>query len=199
MTGIRFQKENDSRVRYLTPEEEAALFKVLPASYHPLVLIALHAGPRKMELFRLRWVDINFPRRFLRVRVAKSGEGRNVALNNDALAALQRVRRRFDSAYVFIGKQRGTHRTDVPKSWEEFLKQAGISNFTWHDLRHTFGSRLAMAGVDLYTISKRMGHADIKMTQRYAHLSLGHLADAVNRLSDFATGTKDQSEKGATG
>jgi len=90
---------------------------------------------------------------------------------------------------VFIGKKPGTHRTDVPKSWEEFLLKAGISDFTWHDLRHTFASRLVMSGVDLYTVSKLLGHADIKMTQRYSHLSPGHLADAVNRLSDFGTGT----------
>jgi integrase len=187
---IRFQKENNERVRYLTPDEESQLFAVLPAKYHALVLMALHTGLRRMELFRLQWDDINLQQRFLRVREAKSGEGRNVPLNDVALLTLQRLPRRIDNPFVFPGEKSGEHRTDVPKSWEEFLKQAGVLDFTWHDLRHTFASRLVMAGVDLYTVSKLLGHADIKMTQRYSHLSPGHLADAVNRLNDFATATK---------
>ena len=71
----------------------------------------------------------------------------------------------------------------MPKSWEAFLLEAGISDFTWHDLRHTFASRLVMSGVDLCTACKLLGHADIKMTQRYSHLSPGHLSEAVASLS----------------
>lgn len=188
--GVRFQKENNERVRYLTVDEESRLFAILPAKYHALVLVALHTGLRRMELFRLQWDDTNLGQRFLRVREAKSGEGRNVPLSDVALSTLQRIPRRIDNPFVFPGDNPGTHRTDVPKSWEEFLKQAGVLDFHWHDLRHSFASRLVMAGVDLYTVSKLLGHADIKMTQRYSHLSPGHLADAVNRLNGFSTATK---------
>ena len=86
--------------------------------------------------------------------------------------------------FVFPGEKRGTHRTDLPKDWEEYLKQAGIENFHWHDLRHSFASRLGMLGVDLYAVKELLGHSDFKMTMRYAHLSPGHLKAAVEVLDN---------------
>jgi integrase len=98
------------------------------------------------------------------------------------------------------GKEPQSHRAHLPKNWEGFLIKASIENFRWHDLRHTFASRLVMAGVDLYTVSKLLGHHDIKMTQRYAHLSPDHLHQAVRVLdkskrSDTRTDTQGVSEK----
>jgi len=69
------------------------------------------------------------------------------------------------------------------------LKKAGIEGFRWHDLRHTFASRLAIAGVDLHTIQELMGHKTLAMTMRYAHLSPGHKLAAVQQLKSGATGT----------
>lgn len=80
------------------------------------------------------------------------------------------------------------------------LEAAGIENFRWHDLRHTFASRLAMAGETIQTIAELLGHSSIQMAQRYAHLSPGHLRAAVQRLVPGKTGTttgtkRRQSEK----
>ena len=72
----------------------------------------------------------------------------------------------------------------MPKYWEDYLRQAGIEDFHWHDLRNTLASRLVMAGVDLYTVKELLGHSDFKRTMRYAHLSPGHLKSAVAVLDD---------------
>ncbi len=98
--------------------------------------------------------------------------------------------RLIDNPFVFPGRKQKECRKDLPYYWEELLKQATIENFHWHDLRHTFASRLVMAGVHLYTVCKLLGHADIKMTMRYSHLSPGYLKAAVDVLNRKATSTR---------
>ncbi len=182
VSQVKMLKENNARVRYLSKEEEDRLFEILPTEYHAMVRIAIHTGLRRMELFKLKWTDVNFQQLVITIGESKTGEARTVPLNDIAVGALKGIVRRIDNPYVFPGTKPGTYRTDLPKSWKRFLELAGIENFRWHDLRHTFGSRLVMAGVDLYTVSKLLGHHGIKMTERYAHLSPGHLAQAVSKL-----------------
>ena len=181
---IKMERENNQRVRYLTPDEESRLFAVLPEKYHILVLVALHTGMRKTEQFSLEWRDVDFIQGQIKVRVSKSGKSRIIAMNKtvtEALRGLSKVRR-IDNPYVFPGEKPRSRRTDLPKYWEQYLQAASIQNFHWHDLRHTFASRLVMAGVNLYSVKELLGHHDFKMTQRYAHLSPEHLKAAVGVL-----------------
>ena len=186
---VKMEKENNARVRYLTQDEEARLMAVLPERYEPLVILAIHTGLRKTEQLSLEWRDIDFQQGQGKVRESKSGKGRVIPLSQTALElfrSLSKVRM-INNPFVFPGEFPGTRRTDLPKYWEDYLGEAGINDFHWHDLRHTFASRLVMAGVDLYTVSKLLGHADIKMTMRYAHLSPGHLKAAVGVLDNQLT------------
>ena len=82
-------KENNQRVRYLTPDEESSFFKVLPEKYHILVLVALHAGIRKTKQFSLEWRDFDFLQGQIKVRVSKSGKSRIIAMNNTVIEALR--------------------------------------------------------------------------------------------------------------
>ncbi len=159
---------------------------------HPLVLLALHTGLRRGELFGLEWRDVDLVGRLLTVRGegAKSGHTRYVDLNATAVQALRLwqtdraallSRDAVGSALVFPSPS-GQRMDNVQSAWESVLKAAAVTSFRFHDLRHTFASRLVQAGVDLNTVRELLGHADLKMTLRYAHLSPGHRRAAVDRL-----------------
>ena len=118
------------------------------------------------------------------MRRSKNGETRHVPLNRPAVAALKTLRdQRKPGGPIFLNMR--ANRLTGPRYWfEPAVKTAGIQDFTWHCLRHTFASRLVMAGVDLRTVQELMGHKSIQMTCRYAHLAPLHLLAAVERLAD---------------
>ncbi len=151
----------------------------------PVVLLSLNTGLRRGELFGIKWVDINFEQKILTVTGynAKSGKTRHIPLNDEAFNALKDWQSQSSSinGYVFEGRD-GKPFHDVRKSWANVLKEAEIISFRWHDLRHTFASKLVMAGVDLNTVRELLGHTDYKMTLRYAHLAPEHKAMAVSKL-----------------
>ena len=152
----------------------------------PMVLLSLNTGIRRGELVSLTWADVNFEGPSLTVngQDAKSGQTRVIPLNDEALAALRHWRKQSKKpvGYVFSGRTEGTL-LDVKKAWISVRASAGISNFRWHDLRHSFASKLAMRGVDLNTIRELLGHASLAMTLRYAHLAPEHKMEAVSKLN----------------
>ncbi len=125
------------------------------------------------------WADIHFEARMLTVRRenAKSGKQRHIPLNDEALSTLVKWRGLTDSTGSVFGIK------GLKTSWDKLLSAASINDLRFHDLRHHFASRLVMNGVDLNTVRELLGHADLTMTLRYAHLAAEHLAAAVNRLS----------------
>lgn len=150
----------------------------------PLVLVALNTGLRRGELFALDWRSVNLPLRILTVEAgnAKSGKTRHVPLNDEAQDVLTRWRRQGNGKGLVFPGVGGARMTNINKSWDGLTTAAEMPDFNFHDLRHTFASRLVMAGVDLNTVRELLGHADIKMTLRYSHLAPGKLADAVAKL-----------------
>lgn len=150
----------------------------------PMVLLSLNTGMRRGEVFNLRWQDVNLAGKVLTVagEGAKSSETRHIPLNTEALATLKVWKEQTSgTGYVFPGAA-GKPMTDVKTAWLELLKNAGIVGFRWHDMRHDFASRLVMAGVPLNTVRDLLGHADIKMTLRYAHLAPDSKAAAVELI-----------------
>ncbi|CAM5264066.1 tyrosine-type recombinase/integrase [Rhodanobacter lindaniclasticus] len=150
----------------------------------PLVLLALNTGLRRGELFGLEWSDIDFRNALLTVRAenAKSQKVRHVPLNVEAQRVLATWRKQSRPRGLVFPSAGGARFTNVNKSWNTLRNAADLPDFRFHDLRHHFASMLAMAGVDLYTIKELLGHADFETTQRYAHLSRNHQADAVAKL-----------------
>jgi integrase len=154
----------------------------------PLVLLALNTGMRRSELFQLRWADINLKTRWLTVRgrTAKSKQTRRLPLNREALMVLEgwhaQSVRRPANPYVFPGVGQSAL-TTITKSWGSLRKNASLRDFRFHDLRHHFASRLVQSGVDLNTVRELLGHADLKMVLRYAHLAPGGLASAVEKVA----------------
>jgi len=149
----------------------------------PMVLVSINTGIRRGELFQLRWTDVDLKQRVLTVRgsTAKAAITRHIPLNQEAADILLTWKGRDANALVFPGRN-GEPFNNVKRAWTGLLDAAKIKDFRWHDLRHTFASKLVMAGVDLNTVRELLGHSDIKMTLRYAHLAPEHKADAVARL-----------------
>jgi integrase len=151
----------------------------------PMALLSLHTGIRWGELVQLTWEHINFDNAVMTVlgRTAKTGKTRHIPLNAIALGVLNGWKKQTDEAsgLVFKGAE-GKTRNNIKKAWNNLLKTAQVINFHWHDMRHDFASKLVMAGEDLNTVRELMGHADLKMTLRYAHLSPEHKASAVAKL-----------------
>lgn len=149
-----------------------------------LVLLSLNTGIRRGEAFGLEWADVDFDLEQITIRGATSKKNRTryIPLNAEALDALKRWHKQAgNTRLVFTGRD-GERLDNVRKSWAGVLKEADITAFRWHDLRHTFASWLVMRGVDLNTVRELLGHGDIKMTLRYAHLAPAHKAEAVARL-----------------
>ena len=151
----------------------------------PIVLLALNTGLRKGEVFGLEWrdVDLSAARLTVRGEGAKSGQTRYVPLNVEARRVLTDWRASAaGTGVVFPGRADGEALSDVKRAWLPLVRAAQVNGFRFHDLRHTFASKLVMAGVDLNTVRELLGHADLKMTLRYAHLAPAHKAAAVARL-----------------
>ncbi|MCC5869613.1 MAG: site-specific integrase [Gammaproteobacteria bacterium] len=144
----------------------------------PMTLVALNTGLRRGELFNLEWRDVDVERRILTVRGegAKSAQTRYVPLNKEARRVLRAWK--GDAGLVFPG-QDGARLDNIKKAWANLMEAAGITGFRFHDLRHTFASKLVMGGVDLNTVRELLGHADLQMTLRYAHLAPEHKHAAV--------------------
>lgn len=151
----------------------------------PMILVSLNTGVRRGELFNLYWHDVNFYGAILTIRgsTAKSGKTRHIPLNSVALQTLKDWQFMVPhDGLVFPNAKTGEAFGHVKKAWASVLNQAKVKNFRWHDIRHHFASRLVMAGVDLNTVRELLGHADIKMTLRYAHLAPEHKANAVAKI-----------------
>lgn len=179
---VKLLKENNKRLRYLEKEEIARLLSVCDESLKPVVIIALNTGMRLSEILYLKWQDVDFKRGIIYLLKTKSGDKREIPMNELVEAALKSIRKHPTSEYIFYHRD-GSPRKTVRKSFTTALKKADIINFRFHDLRHTFASHLVMAGIDLNTVRELLGHADLTMTLRYAHLSPDHKKKAVDALA----------------
>lgn len=185
---LRQGRESGNRWRRERGYEEMSNLSEMAYANHlkPMVLISLNTGIRQGELFSLTWKDIDLNRKTLTIHGdnAKSGKTRHIPLNREALAVLQQWKaQHFGEDSLIFPSRTGGKIDNVQKSWSTVLEMAGITGFRWHDLRHSFASKLVMSGADLNTVRELMGHADIKMTLRYAHLAPEHKAVAVEKLN----------------
>ncbi|MGO8841246.1 MAG: tyrosine-type recombinase/integrase [Methyloceanibacter sp.] len=149
-----------------------------------MVLLSLHTGLRRGELFSLTWDSINLEHAMLTVNgaTAKSGNTRHIPLNATAAAVLRDWWEQSSANGLVFPSPSGARFDNVRKAWAGVLRRARIQRFRWHDLRHHFASTLVMRGVDLATVRELMGHSDFGLTLRYAHLQPEHRAAAVAKL-----------------
>jgi integrase len=190
---VEVKRPDDARERYLTAEElprlKAALdeklyrkgTRAINQTFYRLrliVLVALTTGMRSAEIFGLAWRDVLYREELIAVRAKlKGGKMRYVPLTPKLAAELRRYPVVFGEQCIFPPKRGAKgERQRVEGSFETVLKRAGIEDFRFHDLRHTFASWYMMNGGDLYELAKILGHKNIKMTERYAKLGRQHIA-----------------------
>ncbi len=182
---VKIRREELPPPRWLLPEEEQKLRAAIKRSHREHLEeldLAIHLGLRRSEQYNLRWEDVDLTRRVAIIPRSKSGKPRTLPLNAIAFRALQTLQRRCDGAGPVCRDLAGKP-LRTPRRWfEAAVEAAGISHLVWHHLRHTFASRLVMAGADIRTVQELMGHASIMMTARYSHLSEAHKVAAVNLL-----------------
>lgn len=183
---VRAERESANTWRTDRHREPLPSLLQLPFTDHlkPMVLVSLNTGMRRGELFDLKWSAVNFDTKTITVAGAttKTSDTRHIPMNKETIGVLEAWKQQVSkSPYVFPG-QGGGRFEDVKSAWLKLLERAQIEGFRWHDMRHDFASRLVMAGVPLNTVRDLLGHADIKMTLRYAHLAPGTKAAAVELI-----------------
>lgn len=191
-------KEGPLRERYLSKEELPKFLKALEDQDDLLSVAALrmllYTGCRREEIMSLRWENVRLDEERIFLPKTKNGRSRTVHLNARAKEVIQDLQARKDqedrtrgSEYVFPSRQ-GTKKGyiyDLRKPFEKACLNAGIDNFRIHDLRHTFASMAVSSGADLYAVQRLLGHQDIAMTQRYAHLNADDLKKATEGVSEM--------------
>ncbi len=190
---VEVRRPDDQRERYLDAEEIGKLKAALDQKMYRkggkginqtffrlrlIVLTALTTGMRISEIFSLRWRDLNYREELIAVRAKlKGGKIRYVPMPPELAAEFKRCPAEFGEERIFPPEPGARHdRQRVDRSFETILELAEITEFRFHDLRHTFASWYMMNGGDLYELAKILGHANIKMTERYAKLARSHIA-----------------------
>jgi len=182
---VKFFKIPKGRIRFLENDEQVLLLATCTGWLRDIVLLALRTGMRTAELIGLRKVDLDFGRRQINLTSTKTGLQRQIPMVPEIETLLKRlVLWKGDDGYVFT-KKNGSRRKAVKGAWNIALKNTGIKNFCFHDLRHTYASDMVSAGVDVFALSKYLGHASVSTTMIYAHLSPEHSAREMEKYNSM--------------
>ena len=184
-------KSGSKKIRYLLPDERERLFVALDQREEEqgedylksAVLFSLATGIRKGTLLRLTWEDVDMRTKtaVLRGEIMKGGATWTIPLSTVAYEILEAWKpKTVGSGFIFPGD--GTHLQDTRKPWNNLMKRAQITSFSWHCLRHDFASQLAMKGVNILTIKEHMSNKTLDMTLVYAHLAPHIKREAVEQF-----------------
>lgn len=199
VSDIKLPRVRNERVRYLSEDEYKRLFEALDSSedkwLKPLITIAIDTGLRLCNICELKWSEVNFFSRMITIDAdaMKNDDYLGIPLTDRAFHILKDLRKtQCLSGHVFHDNGQILYDRKVQRAFRKVLKKASIENFHFHDLIHTFASYLRQKGVDLHTISKLLGHKDLRMTKRYAHLNVDSLRSAISRLNFTISSRSDE-------
>ena len=182
--NIKKLRENNYKVRFLTKTEEDSLYSALknsPKYLSDIVTTALQTGMRKGEILNLKWSNIDFEFGFIELLETKSGKSRKIPISPKLKQVLDNIPRTCEYVFNIAGEKIG----DIKKCWNTAIRNAGITNFRFHDLRHTVATRLIEKGIDIVVVKEILGHADISTTMRYAHAVPYRKLEAANVLANY--------------
>ncbi len=206
VSNITKYKESRGRVRFLSDEERKKLLQACENSENKylftIVILALSTGARKNEILSLQWNDVDLNRGQIILHETKNGDRRVIPLQGYALELMRRQAsvKVLYCDYVFPSKKvtKGLdgkfvyQPIDIRTAWENVIKNAHITDFRFHDLRHSAASYLAMNGASLTEIAEVLGHKTLQMVKRYAHLSEAHTSSVVASMNEriFSDGNR---------
>ena len=180
---VDFLEEPSGRTRFLSEKECQRLIQNCDDHLKPIIITALNTGMRKNEILSLKWNQVHIDSVVdpsIELDKTKNNKKRFVPLNDDMLQLLKSIKN--GSPYVFLGTKNVPLKS-VTKPFKKALKRTGIEDFRFHDLRHTFGSHYVMNGGDLLSLKEILGHSNMKMVERYAHLAAAHKRKQINGLN----------------
>ncbi len=181
---VKMLREDNIVTRVLSRADEEGLLANAAPHIQKLVICALDTGMRLGEILELQWPNVSLKKRLITIEKSKTGMRREVPVSDRLLAILESIRADANEGAVFRWRN-GEPLTDVKNGYKAALRRAGLAEkkYRFHDLRHTFATRLAESGVDLFTIKELLGHSTIVTTQRYAHPGRNAKHDAIARLA----------------
>ncbi|BBE49733.1 Tyrosine recombinase XerC [Ferriphaselus amnicola] len=181
---IRAYPEPKRRIRWLPPEQVAVLMKELPEHLRDVVVFSLSTGLRQGNVLKLEWsqVDLDLKLAWIHADQAKARKAISVPLNSTAMGALLRQAGKHPvRVFTYCGKPLVTANS---RAWRKALERSGITDFRWHDLRHTWASWLAQSGVPMNVLQELGGWASYEMVRKYAHLSPAQLGVHAEKVSE---------------
>ncbi len=193
--SVKLLEANNRRLRFLSQEECQSLINSCDRHLKPIVIMALNTGMRRGEILNLTWDRVDLKHGFILLDITKNGERREVPINATLRNVLNCIVRSIQSPYVFFDPKTGKHYKSLKHSFSSACRRAKITDFHFHDLRHTFASHLVMAGVDLTTVKELLGHKTLTMTLRYSHLAPSHKVNAMSILDTALNGNQNYTKK----
>ena len=178
-----FSEKDNMMERVLTEDEEERLIESSEPHLKPIVVTALQTGMRKGEILNLKWQDVNISKREIKVEKTKSGIVRVIPISESLFIEFEKLKKaNGKTGCVFTYPETGKPMKDVKRSFQTACKRAGIKGIRFHDLRHTFASRLVEKGVDIITVKDLLGHSSVRVTERYTHSNKNQKKQAVESL-----------------
>ncbi len=178
---VSYEKIVNLRDRWITPEEESLLISYTCDWLKPIIPFATSTGMRRGEILNLRFEAINIQTRTITLNSTKNGVNRAIPLTIRAFKSIPTD----CEGYVFKRNGKKIEGTELEYAFKRAVKFAGIKNLHFHDLRHSFATRLVQHGVDLYTVQRLLGHKNPSMTQRYAHHSIESLRKGMEGVPNL--------------
>jgi len=184
---VKMFREPKGRTRYLSVEEEAKLIEQLGPKSGTYTRFAILTGLRQREQFHMEWAHVDLEKGLVTLPTTKAGETQYIPLNEEAKTILRNLDSWQRSKWVFPSKNpaRPIDPCNFMRRYRQAVQNSEIEWVTWHDLRHTFASRLAMQGVTLTSIAALLRHSTTSLVRRYAHLSPAYLKEAIEQVSSF--------------
>ena len=181
---VKYYRQGNLKERVLTAQEERKLLEVSTDNLRAIITVALNTGMRRGEILNLKWTQVDFETKMIKVEKTKSDKVRYVPINTHLYHVMKQLRSENGrSPYVFVDPKTRKSLTSIRSLFQSARREAGIEDLRFHDFRHTFATRLIQAGVDIVTVQKLLGHSSVLMTERYTHTSDEQRRKAVEKLN----------------